>query len=171
MTHDSSFSLGRRRLLQGRLAASAAAGVSLPHCAAAQGTRNADKVRIGWGPGGLPLLARERGEFEKNLTTKGIKVEWVGPFPNHAPSLQARRSSRTSSAPPTGCRHALSCRRKSTLPIIPSGGNAPSCRGNRPGADAAPFPARAFHVQRSPSSPWRQRPGVRTARCRLENAA
>ncbi|BDB27899.1 hypothetical protein CTP10_R53100 [Cupriavidus sp. P-10] len=37
----------------------------------------------------MPLIARERGEFEKNLASKGIKVEWVGPFPNHAPSLQA----------------------------------------------------------------------------------
>ncbi|WP_434034971.1 NrtA/SsuA/CpmA family ABC transporter substrate-binding protein [Cupriavidus sp. a3] len=89
MTQNSSFSISRRRLLQGGLAASAAAGLSLPLGVAAQGTRNTDKVRIGWGPGGLPLIARERGEFEKNLAAKGIKVEWVGPFPNHAPSLQA----------------------------------------------------------------------------------
>lgn len=27
--------------------------------------------------------------FEKTLGEKGIKVEWLGPFPNHAPTLQA----------------------------------------------------------------------------------
>ena len=30
-----------------------------------------------------------RGEFEKLLAKDGIKVEWLGPFPNHAPTLQA----------------------------------------------------------------------------------
>jgi len=89
MTQHSPFSLARRRLLQGGLAVGAAAGFSLPQRALAQGTRNTDKVRVGWGPGGLPLIARERGDFERNLSAKGIKVEWVGPFPNHAPSLQA----------------------------------------------------------------------------------
>ncbi|QYY33763.1 NrtA/SsuA/CpmA family ABC transporter substrate-binding protein (plasmid) [Cupriavidus pinatubonensis] len=89
MTQHSPFSLTRRRLLQGGLAVGATAGLSLSHGVLAQGTRNTDKVRVGWGPGGLPLIARERGEFEKNLSAKGIKVEWVGPFPNHAPSLQA----------------------------------------------------------------------------------
>lgn len=69
------------------LAASVAAG-GLP--AYAQGTgRKTDTVRLGWGRGGLPLIARQRGEFEKRLARDGIKVQWVGPFPNHAPSLQA----------------------------------------------------------------------------------
>lgn len=89
MTQHSPISLARRRLLQGGFAAGAAAALSLPLGLHAQGTRNTDKVRVGWGPGGLPLIARERGEFQKSLAAKGIKVEWVGPFPNHAPSLQA----------------------------------------------------------------------------------
>lgn len=73
----------RRRLLQaGALAA------ALPAWAAKTG-RTTDAVRLGWGRGGLPLLAKERGEFEKRLAKDGIKVQWIGPFPNHAPSLQA----------------------------------------------------------------------------------
>jgi sulfonate transport system substrate-binding protein len=47
------------------------------------------KVRLGWGTGGLTLYAKTRGVFEPALAKKGISVEWVGPFPNHAPSLQA----------------------------------------------------------------------------------
>ncbi|GAB7549203.1 NrtA/SsuA/CpmA family ABC transporter substrate-binding protein [Cupriavidus sp. 8B] len=89
MTQHSPFSPARRKLVQAGLALGAGAGLGLPQGVLAEGTRNTDKVRVGWGPGGLPLIARERGEFEKNLAAKGIKVEWVGPFPNHAPSLQA----------------------------------------------------------------------------------
>ncbi|HEY0201908.1 MAG TPA: NrtA/SsuA/CpmA family ABC transporter substrate-binding protein [Burkholderiaceae bacterium] len=52
--------------------------------------RNTDKVRLTFGPsGGLTLIAKERGVLEKSLADQGIKVEWVGPFPNHAPTLQA----------------------------------------------------------------------------------
>lgn len=96
---DSSFdsirSPNRRRVLKGAagLAAAfgtAASGLLLPRHALAQGgTRNTDTVRVGFGRGGLTLVARERGEFEKLLAAQDIKVEWVGPFPNHAPSLQA----------------------------------------------------------------------------------
>jgi hypothetical protein len=39
--------------------------------------------------GNITLLAKERGQLEKNLAKRNIKVEWVGPFPSHAPSLQA----------------------------------------------------------------------------------
>lgn len=74
----------RRRFLQTTLAASALA-TGLAAC----GSRKTDTVRLGWGLGGLPLLAKERGEFEKTLAKDDIKVEWIGPFPNHAPSLQA----------------------------------------------------------------------------------
>lgn len=53
-------------------------------------SRNTDKVRLTFGPsGGLTLIAKERGALEKSLNDQGIKVEWVGPFPNHAPTLQA----------------------------------------------------------------------------------
>ncbi len=59
-----------------------------PTRAAAPGRDN-DTVRLTWGFGGLPLIAKQRGEFAKSLAKDGIKVEWVGPFPNHAPSIQA----------------------------------------------------------------------------------
>jgi sulfonate transport system substrate-binding protein len=51
--------------------------------------RVTDTVRLAWGLGGLPLIAKQRGEFAKLLAQDGIKTEWVGPFPNHAPSIQA----------------------------------------------------------------------------------
>ncbi|MEO9337806.1 NrtA/SsuA/CpmA family ABC transporter substrate-binding protein [Mesorhizobium sp. SB112] len=91
MTIPSPFRLNRRKLIQGAAIALGGAVManSRPGSALAQGTRNTDTVRLGWGRGGLPLIARERGEFEKALATQDIKVEWVGPFPNHAPSLQA----------------------------------------------------------------------------------
>ncbi len=61
--------------------------------ALAQGARAAgrdtDTVRLTWGFGGLPLIAKERGEFAKTLAKDNIRVEWVGPFPNHAPTIQA----------------------------------------------------------------------------------
>ncbi|MBC7037501.1 ABC transporter substrate-binding protein, partial [Salmonella enterica subsp. enterica serovar Enteritidis] len=37
----------------------------------------------------LNLIAKERGAFEKQLARDGIRVEWLGPFPNHAPTRQA----------------------------------------------------------------------------------
>ena len=51
--------------------------------------RKTDKVRLTWGYHGLTLIAKERGAFEKELAKENIKVEWLGPFPNHAPTLQA----------------------------------------------------------------------------------
>ncbi|MBV8923826.1 MAG: NrtA/SsuA/CpmA family ABC transporter substrate-binding protein [Bradyrhizobium sp.] len=51
--------------------------------------RTTDLVRLTWGLSGLNLIAKERGEFEKLLARDGIKAEWLGPFPNHAPTLQA----------------------------------------------------------------------------------
>ncbi|MEM5404709.1 MULTISPECIES: NrtA/SsuA/CpmA family ABC transporter substrate-binding protein [Paraburkholderia] len=87
-------SLTRRQLLlaAGGLLAGAAAAPLLSAQAAElprKLTRNTDTVRIGWGYGALPDIARQRGVFEKTLAAKNIKVEWVGPFPNHAPSIQA----------------------------------------------------------------------------------
>lgn len=76
--------LNRRRLLQSGAALGAASllpGVALG--------RTTDTVRVGWGKGSITQIAKQRGEFEKNLAAQDIKVEWVGPFPNHAPSLQA----------------------------------------------------------------------------------
>ncbi|WP_027474277.1 NrtA/SsuA/CpmA family ABC transporter substrate-binding protein [Curvibacter gracilis] len=90
------FGAQRRQLMQHSLAG--LAGLALAGTAGAQTaapatarkpSRNTDTVRLCWGHGGLPMIARLRGEFEKTLARDGIKVQWVGPFPNHAPSLQA----------------------------------------------------------------------------------
>ena len=67
----------------------ALAGLTLTDDAWAAPGRVTDTVRLTWGLSGLNLNAKERGEFEKLLAKDGIKVEWLGPFPNHAPTLQA----------------------------------------------------------------------------------
>jgi sulfonate transport system substrate-binding protein len=77
-----SFSLRRRLLL-----ALGPAGAFAPKARAA--ARDTDTVRLTWGFGGLPLIAKERGEFAKTLAKDNIRVEWIGPFPNHAPTIQA----------------------------------------------------------------------------------
>ncbi len=91
MSHDSKpANLHRRQLLQAALGSAALGASGLPLLARAAGkSRNTDTVRLAWGKGGLPGIARTRGEFEKTLARDGIKVQWIGPFPNHAPSLQA----------------------------------------------------------------------------------
>jgi sulfonate transport system substrate-binding protein len=78
--------LPRRRLLQSSMLALAAAAAWAP--GGAQG-RTTDTVRLTWGYGGLTLVAKERGLFADRLAQQGIKVEWLGPFPNHAPTMQA----------------------------------------------------------------------------------
>jgi sulfonate transport system substrate-binding protein len=67
----------------------ALAGLDLGQPAWSAAGRTTDTVRLTWGLSGLNLIAKERGEFEKVLAKDGIKVEWLGPFPNHAPTLQA----------------------------------------------------------------------------------
>jgi len=82
----------RRWLLKSTLltVGSAAAVAAGSHAAgAATLGRDTDTVRLTWGFGGLPLIAKERGEFAKTLAKDNIRLEWVGPFPNHAPSIQA----------------------------------------------------------------------------------
>jgi sulfonate transport system substrate-binding protein len=80
--------LSRRSFLATSAAASGALGLGLKPGGAL--ARNTDKVRLTFGPsGGLTLIAKARGALEKSLGDQGIKVEWVGPFPNHAPTLQA----------------------------------------------------------------------------------
>ena len=78
--------VSRRGLIQASLLGAGALGV-MPFGRAL--ARTTDTVRLTWGPGGLTLVAKQRGVFEKRLAQQGIKVEWVGPFPNHAPSMQA----------------------------------------------------------------------------------
>jgi sulfonate transport system substrate-binding protein len=82
----------RRSFLQATLLGGGAIATGLAHAQGVQGAkpgRTTDTVRLAWGRGGLPALAKTRGEFEKLLAKDGIKVQWIGPFPNHAPSLQA----------------------------------------------------------------------------------
>lgn len=83
----------RRQLLQtSLLGVGAMAGLNFadPEAAYAQEAgRKTDTVRLTWGYFGLTLIAKERGTFEKALARDNIKVEWLGPFPNHAPTLQA----------------------------------------------------------------------------------
>ncbi|UWU75970.1 NrtA/SsuA/CpmA family ABC transporter substrate-binding protein [Bradyrhizobium huanghuaihaiense] len=67
----------------------ALAGFDLSQTAEAATGRVTDTVRLTWGLSGLNLIAKERGQFEKLLAKDGIKVEWLGPFPNHAPTLHA----------------------------------------------------------------------------------
>ncbi|MBF9266860.1 ABC transporter substrate-binding protein [Paracidovorax cattleyae] len=92
MSLDAFDTPSRRSLLQTALLGASAAAV-LPVVAqgstARKAGRRTDTVRLGWGRGGLPLLAKVRGDFERQLARDGIQVEWIGPFPNHAPSLQA----------------------------------------------------------------------------------
>jgi len=83
----------RRQLLQtSLLGVGAMAGLNFADAepAGAQTAgRKTDTVRLTWGYFGLTLIAKERGQFEKALAKDNIKVEWLGPFPNHAPTLQA----------------------------------------------------------------------------------
>jgi sulfonate transport system substrate-binding protein len=49
----------------------------------------AERPRLTFGKGGLATVAQTRGVFEPSLRAQGISVEWIGPFPNHAPTMQA----------------------------------------------------------------------------------
>ena len=88
---DSSIAKPSRRSFLGSAAfgIGALAGMNISEFAQAAPGRTTDTVRLTWGLSGLNLIAKERGEFEKLLAKDGIKVEWLGPFPNHAPTLQA----------------------------------------------------------------------------------
>ena len=85
----------RRQLLKGAAVLGLSLPLALPLAACGSDEQptttsgQPKKVRLGWGTGGLTLYAKTRGVFEPALKQKGITVEWVGPFPNHAPSLQA----------------------------------------------------------------------------------
>ncbi|UFZ05114.1 NrtA/SsuA/CpmA family ABC transporter substrate-binding protein [Bradyrhizobium ontarionense] len=90
MSSDDFEQPSRRRFLgTAAFGIGALAGFTLTDEAWSAPGRVTDTVRLTWGLSGLNLIARERGEFEKLLAKDGIKVEWLGPFPNHAPTLQA----------------------------------------------------------------------------------
>lgn len=82
-------SLSRRRLLQTSLAALGSVGALTAGAAAAPAGRKTDTVRLTWGYFGLTAIGKERGEVSRFLAREGLKTEWIGPFPNHAPTLQA----------------------------------------------------------------------------------
>src|SRR6202171_4986762 len=88
---DFSFGKPSRRNFLGTAAfgIGALTGLNLSEVAEAAAGRTTDTVRLTWGLSGLNLIAKERGEFQKVLGKDGLKVEWLGPFPNHAPTLQA----------------------------------------------------------------------------------
>lgn len=90
MSHSLFGNPSRRRFLgTAALGVGTLAGFDLGEPAWSATGRTMDLVRLTWGLSGLNLIAKERGEFEKVLVKDGIKVEWLGPFPNHAPTLQA----------------------------------------------------------------------------------
>jgi sulfonate transport system substrate-binding protein len=90
MTHSSALAPSRRCFLASIAGLGSLILAARPGLAdAAETGRTTDKVRLCWGFGNLTLVSKERGEFEKQLAEDGIKVEWLGPFPNHAPTLQA----------------------------------------------------------------------------------
>ena len=93
MSESSPFTQSHRRFLRSSLAGfGAMAGLTAPafeQARAESAGRKTDTVRLTWRFNGLNLIARERGEFEKVLARNNIKVEWLGPFPNHAPTMQA----------------------------------------------------------------------------------
>ena len=90
MSKSTFLRLSRRRFL-----GAAATGISALSALAAGGPawsrsgRTTDTVRLTWGMSGLNLVAKERGELANALAKDEIKVKWIGPFPNHAPTLQA----------------------------------------------------------------------------------
>ena len=85
MTAKPGLILPRRALLRSSLVAGAAAALAPAEACG----RTTDTVRLTWGYGGLTLVAKERGVFAQELAAQGIKVEWLGPFPIPAPTLQA----------------------------------------------------------------------------------
>lgn len=76
--------LSRRKILGAALALPVLAACGKEASASDAGGRK--KVRLTYGVISVP---KTRGVFEKTLNDQGIDVEWVGPFPNHAPTLQA----------------------------------------------------------------------------------
>jgi sulfonate transport system substrate-binding protein len=85
-------SLSRRSLLTGAAVAGITLTGALPALAGCGGStasgaaNKRTKVRLTYGAISVP---KTRGVFEKTLKDQGIDVEWIGPFPNHAPTLQA----------------------------------------------------------------------------------
>lgn len=96
-------SVGRRSFLGGALAAgvlgpllaacssggSSSQGSAGAGSSAAAAGKKTFTVRLGYSSNGVTATAKNRGVFVPSLADEGISVQWVGPFPNHAPSIQA----------------------------------------------------------------------------------
>jgi sulfonate transport system substrate-binding protein len=86
--------LSRRGFLGGTLAlglltpvlAACGAGGSASASTGGSSTRT---VKLGYSTNGVTGTAKTRGVFVKTLADQGVDVSWVGPFANHAPSIQA----------------------------------------------------------------------------------
>ncbi|MDB4974193.1 MAG: hypothetical protein JWN48_2534 [Myxococcaceae bacterium] len=80
--------LTRRALLAGIAGAALGStlGCSDRSAKAASSSNGRKKVRLTYGN---VQVHKPRGVLEKTLREQGIDVEWLGPFPNHAPTLQA----------------------------------------------------------------------------------
>ncbi|MET0795330.1 MAG: NrtA/SsuA/CpmA family ABC transporter substrate-binding protein, partial [Polyangiaceae bacterium] len=77
--------IARRTLLAGAGLLGIAPALSACHSlSTTPNTRR--KVRLTYG---ITSVAKERGVLFSTLRDRGIDVEWIGPFPNHAPTLAA----------------------------------------------------------------------------------
>jgi sulfonate transport system substrate-binding protein len=77
--------LTRRTFLASSLALASAACAKRDSCKQSD-TTGRKRVRLTHPISSVP---KTRGVFEKRLAEQGLDVEWIGPFPNHAPTLQA----------------------------------------------------------------------------------
>ncbi|WP_292748512.1 aliphatic sulfonate ABC transporter substrate-binding protein [Nostoc sp. NMS4] len=57
-------------------------------------TEKNNVIRLGYQKGGVIPIARQRGELERQLATKNIKVEWSGPFDRCATLLNVLNGNR-----------------------------------------------------------------------------
>ncbi len=78
--------LSRRSLVAGAGLLGIGSAISACHKPAPAVSGGRRKVRLTYG---TVSVAKERGVLAATLRDQGIDVEWVGPFPNHAPTLQA----------------------------------------------------------------------------------
>jgi len=83
---DSTAMTRRTLLAAGGVGALAALAGCAPAASGAPAGGSKGKVRLTYGNISVPKI---RGKVAAALKKQGITVEWVGPFPNHAPTLQA----------------------------------------------------------------------------------
>ena len=60
-----------------------------PTAAPQAGAAPTQRIRVAYLKWGLLPPVKARGTLEKELASQGIAIEWVGPFPNFAPLLEA----------------------------------------------------------------------------------